>query len=78
MFFTLTFAGVAITTLAWVLLLSNVNRGRKTVGETFLLTYGIGTALVLTDIANAGFTNIAWMYVITLLSIALVYIKLHK
>lgn len=74
----LTFSGIAITTLAWVLLLANVHRGRKNIGATFLLTYGIGTALVITDLANAGFTNTAWLYVITLLTVALVYIKVHK
>lgn len=74
----LTLAGIAIIALAWLLQLSCASRGKRAIDPTFLLTYGIGTALILVDSSAYGFSTVAWMHLIVLLVVGLLYIKMHQ
>lgn len=74
----LTLSGIAIIALAWLLQLSGTSQGRDRLEQTFILTYGIGTALMLVDAASYGFSVSAWMHLIVLLIVGLLYIKMHK
>lgn len=74
----LALAGLSVIALSWLIQLSRAHRGKGRLDKTFVLTYGIGTALLLTASADAaGFTTASWLYLVILLVIALLYIKIH-
>lgn len=75
---TLMLAALAIIGLAWLMQLLNAWKHGRSLSDTFLLTYGIGTALLLVDGAETGFSAITWIHLITLLIVALVYIRVHR
>ena len=71
-------SGYGIIALAWLIQLSSANRGQDQMRATFILTYGIGTALLLVDSASYGFSTIAWMHLVVLLVVGLTYLKTHQ
>lgn len=75
---TLSLAALAIIGLAWLMQLLHAWKHGKSLSDTFILTYGIGTALLLVDGAQAGFSPEAWLQLIMLLIVALVYIRIHR
>ena len=70
-------AGIAIIALAWLLQLTNADKKDIRLRRSFLLTYGIGTALIVAEHADAGLSTNGWLYLITLLVLALLYIRVH-
>lgn len=73
----LSLAGIAIIGLSWLMQLSRAHRRSDKLDRTFVLTYGIGTALLVVANAAQGFSTVSWMHLITLLIIALLYVKIH-
>lgn len=75
---TLSLAALAIIGLAWLMQLLHAWKHGKSLSDVFLLTYGIGSALLVVDGAQAGFSTGTWLHLITLLIVALVYIRIHR
>ena len=74
----LALAGISIIALSWLIQLSRVDRGKGHLDKTFVITYGIGTALLLIAASDAaGFSTVSWLYLITLLIVGLLYVKIH-
>jgi hypothetical protein len=75
---TLALAALAIIGLAWLMQLMNTWKHGRSLSDVFLLTYGIGAALLLVDGAQTGFSTSTWLHLVTLLIVALVYIRVHR
>ena len=73
----LTTAGVAIISLAWLIRLLKTESGSHMSEQTFLLAYGIGTALLVAEATNFGANSLIWMHALTLLVVALLYLRTH-
>jgi len=74
----LALAGVSVIALSWLIQLSRISRGKGQLDKTFVITYGIGTALLViasTDVG--GLSTVSWLYLITLLIVGLLYVKIH-
>jgi len=76
---TVALAGLSIVALAWLIQLIRTWNGRG-LARSFVLLYGIGVALLVVNSAQtaAGITSEAWLHLLVLLIIALMYLKIHK
>lgn len=75
---TLAISGLAIIMLSWLIQLLHAWKKGGRMADTFLLTYGIGTALLLVDGGQRALTTDTWLYFLVLLIVALVYIRIHR